>query len=122
MEVVVVGPCGSGKSTLVRRLIAHGYDARVVAQEHSAAPELWRHAGDPAALIVLEAELDTINRRRGGDFPPWLLARQHERLASARAHATLVLQTDHVTPEEVAAKVIATLHRAGIRPGLVRGA
>ena len=119
MEVVVVGPCGSGKSTLVRRLIAHGYDARVVAQEHSAAPELWRHGGTPAALIMLEAERGTISRRRG-DFPGWLLAQQYERLASARAHATLVLQTDHATPDEVAARVIASLRRIGVRPRLVR--
>ncbi len=116
MEVVVVGPCGAGKSTLVEALTAQGYTARAVAQEHSAIPDLWRHGGRPAALIMLGARRSTIARRRGGDFPAWLLRQQWERLASARAHADLLLPTDEATPEEVAGKVVEYLQSVGIKP------
>jgi len=113
-EIVVVGPCGSGKTTLVAALAAHGYAARAVAQEHSGVPELWRHGGDPLALILLEAEPRTITRRRHADFPVWLYHKQQQRLQSARRHATLLVQTDQASPEEVAARVVAFLHDRGM--------
>ena len=120
MDVVIVGPCGAGKSTLADALSAQGYRARAVAQEHSAVSDLWQHGGRPAALIMLEAERSTIIRRRGGDFPEWLLAQQRERLASARAHADLVLCTDEAAPEEVAGQVVAYLQAVGINPTAMR--
>jgi adenylate kinase family enzyme len=120
MEVIIVGPCGAGKSTLVDVLSTQGYKARVVAQEHSVVPDLWQHGGRPAALIVLEAERSTIVRRRGGDFPAWLLEQQRERLASARAHADLVLHTDEAAPEEVASQVVEYLQAVGIEPAVLR--
>jgi adenylate kinase family enzyme len=116
MDVIVVGPCGAGKSTLVDALSNQGYRARAVAQEHSAVSDLWQHGGRPAALIMLDAERSTIIRRRGGDFPEWLLEQQRERLASARAHADMVLHTDEAAPGEVAAQVVAYLQAAGIKP------
>ena len=122
MDVVVVGPCGAGKTTLVATLAARGYAARAVAQEHSAVPELWRHGGTPAALVLLDAARTTIMRRRGADFPDWLLARQQERLASARAHADLTVPTDAATPEDVAAQVIRFLRSVGIPPVGIRDA
>ena len=120
MDVIIVGPCGAGKSTLVDALNTQGYKARVVAQEHSVVPDLWQRGGRPAALIVLEAERSTIVRRRGGDFPVWLLEQQRERLASARAHADLVLHTDEAAPEEVASQVVEYLQSAGIEPAVLR--
>ncbi len=116
MDVVIVGPCGAGKSTLVAKLNAEGYPARAVAQEHSAIPELWRHGGRPTALIVLEAKLNTIVQRRGDNFPEWLLDQQWQRLASARAHADLLVRTDEATADEVAGEVITFLQAAGIVP------
>ena len=116
MEVVVVGPCGAGKSTLVSALRARGFAARAVAQEHSIIPGLWRHAGMPAALILLEARRSTITRRRGGDFPGWLLRQQQERLALAREHADLRIATDEATPEQIVAEVVDYLRAAGITP------
>ncbi|WP_026370684.1 hypothetical protein [Kallotenue papyrolyticum] len=106
MLIVVVGPCGSGKSTLVARLQAAGYDARAVAQEHSVIPDLWRHGGEPDALIYLDASPAVIAHRRRNDFPVWLYAQQVGRLRLARAHATLYLQTDRLDPAAVAAHAL----------------
>jgi adenylate kinase len=111
MVVVVVGPCGSGKTTLVARLRAAGYDARAVAQEHSAIPELWRHGGDPDALIYLDASPPVISRRRRNDFPRWLYGRQQRRLRSARDHATIYLHTDTLDPRAVEQRVLDHLQR-----------
>lgn len=113
-DIVVVGPCGSGKSTLVRTLNARGYAARAVAQEHSGIPDLWRHGGQPAALIMLEATPATITARRQAEFPRWLHAKQIRRLAAARAAADLMIATDRASPAEVATTVIAFLVERGI--------
>lgn len=115
MLVVVVGPCGSGKTTLVKRLQALGYTARAVAQEHSQIDELWKHGGTPDALIFLDASPATITRRRCNEFPEWLYKIQIERLASARRNATFYLHTDRVPSAEVQRRVIEhlrTLQRA----------
>ena len=116
MDIVVVGPCGSGKTTLVSALRERGYAARVVAQEHSVVTELWRHGGKPAALVLLEAEPLTITQRRGADFPEWLYREQQERLASARAEADLRIRTDEATAQEVASQVFTYLRELGLEP------
>jgi molybdopterin-guanine dinucleotide biosynthesis protein len=114
-EIVIVGPCGSGKTTLANALRARGYAARTVAQEHSIVRDLWRHGGAPAALIVLDAQPTTIAQRRHADFPVWLYQKQQQRLASARAHADLLIQTDLATSEEVTSRVLTFLNQAGIK-------
>lgn len=109
MLVVVVGPCGSGKTTLVKRLQALGYTVRAVAQEHSHIDALWKHGGTPDALIFLDASPATITRRRRNEFPEWLYNVQIERLGSARRNATLYLHTDRVSSVEVQRRVIEHL-------------
>ena len=113
-SVVVVGACGTGKSTLVEALQAFGYDARVVAQEHSIIPDLWAHAGIPDALVVLDASPAVISERRHNDFPEWLYRQQRERLRSAEEHATLYLHTDTLLPDAVQQKVIEHLQQLTI--------
>lgn len=113
MDIVVVGPCGSGKSTLVARLQSHGFPARAVAQEHSRVHELWRHGGEPTALIFLDASPTTITARRDNEFPPWLHEKQMRRLASAREHATLYLHTDHLSAADVEQRVLDHLRTQG---------
>ena len=103
-RIVVVGPCASGKSTLVSRLKDLGFEAHAVAQEHSAVRELWKRK-NPDVLIALDVSLDIVRARRS---PTWLEAvyeRQHERLASAYAAADLTIDTAEHDADEVVAIV-----------------
>ncbi len=120
MDVVIVGPCGAGKTTLARGLQALGYAARAVAQEHSGIATLWRHGGEPAAVVFLEADPATISARRSNEFPVWLHTEQLRRLADARAHAALTLDTTPLSVAEVRGLVIECLAALGIygRPDL----
>lgn len=115
-SVVVVGACGTGKSTLVEALRALGYEARVVAQEHSIIPDLWAHAGIPDALVVLDASPAVISERRHNEFPEWLYLQQKERLRTAEEHATLYLHTDTLLPDAVQQRVVEHLQRLKIEP------
>lgn len=104
-RVVVVGPCASGKTTLVTALRAHGYDATVSAQEHSAIPRLWQRA-DPDVLIALMASIEAVRERRDAAWPGWLHVAQEERLANAQDAADLVIDTSDLGADEVAERAI----------------
>lgn len=109
-EVLVVGVCSSGKSTLVRRLREAGYDARACSQEHSYVPDLWERSR-PGTLVYLDAALDTIRRRGRNTFPGEILERQHQRLDHARRHCHLYIPTDSLDAGEVAARVTGYLQQ-----------
>lgn len=115
-SIVIVGACGTGKSTLVKALQALGYHARVVAQEHSAVPDLWAHEDMPSALIMLDATPAVISERRHNDFPQWLYDQQRIRLRSAEAYATLYLHTDTLAAADVQQQVIQHLQELHIEP------
>ncbi len=112
-RVVVVGPCASGKTTLVRNLQAMGVDARVSGQEHSAIRNLWQRL-EPDVLIALDLDLETLRERRGSTWPAGLYGIQHARLEGAFDSANALIDTSQ-TPEaevlEAAMEVIAR-HRA----------
>lgn len=98
--IVVVGPCASGKSTLVSRLKDSGHNAHAVAQEHSSVRELWKRK-DPDVLIALDVSLEVVRDRRS---PTWFEAvyeRQHERLAAAYAAADLIIDTAEHNEDQV---------------------
>ncbi len=61
--VKVVGPCKSGKSTLVAGLRAAGYAARGCGQEHSEAPTMWQRIVPPDYLIFLDVTPQTQQAR-----------------------------------------------------------
>ncbi len=107
--VGIVGPCASGKSTLIRRLSRAPYRFKHIAQEHSYVPDMWRRLTNPDVLVFLDVSFAEANRRRA---MPWreedYRAQQH-RLRDAREHADFYLLTDGLTPEEVAAAVLAFL-------------
>src|SRR5215210_2384363 len=91
-QIVVVGVCSSGKSTLANNLREKGFRARTVAQEHSYVPHLWQ-LSRPDLLIYLDASLPTIRRRRKARWPQSMLDDEHLKLAMARKHCDLYVHT-----------------------------
>lgn len=114
--IKVVGVSAAGKSTLVARLRAGGYDARPVSQEHSGVPSLWQQHDLAHALIYLDVALEAQQARRP-DVAWDAAARADEvrRLAHAREHADLVLNTTAIPAETVASLVLAWLRGRGLR-------
>lgn len=110
-RIAVVGPCAAGKSTLVRRLRALGYDAHEPAQEHSGVPNMWQRITKPDVLIYLDAGLETIAQRRRIDWGQDYLDELNRRLRHARQHADLYLPTDDLTPEQVLQQVCEFLDK-----------
>lgn len=113
--IVVVGPCASGKTTLVENLVRLGYRARVVAQEHSEIEGLWQRA-QPKVLIVLSADLPTVRARRGHDWPEAIYRRQQRRLAHATSAATVVLDTGRLSSIATLAAATGVIREAGVAP------
>lgn len=111
LRVAVVGPCTSGKSTLVSALHQAGYDARQPAQEHSYVPDMWRRMLNPDVLIYLDVTYQAARQRRTIDWGPQRLADEAGRLAHARAHCDLYLQTAGLTVEQVREAVLAFLRQ-----------
>jgi hypothetical protein len=112
IEVLVVGVCSSGKSTLVNKLREAGYNARACSQEHSYVPHLWQLSkprSGATLLVYLDASLHTIRRRRRAKWQQTMLDEEHRRLAHAREHYDLYIPTDGLMPEDVASRVICFL-------------
>jgi deoxyadenosine/deoxycytidine kinase len=113
LHIVVVGPCASGKTTLVKGLFARGFtSARLVAQEHSGVRDLWAWRGRPDALICLDVRVETMNRRQGRtDWTEEARAEQLSRLANACQVCDLYLSTDDLTIPQVLDTVTAFLDK-----------
>ena len=110
LRVAVVGACAAGKSTLVTALRLAGYEARHVAQEHSYVPAMWQRISRPDVLVYLDADYETIMARRPTfSFSPVDLAEQNRRLAHARQHCHLYVNTSALTPAEVQEQCLAFL-------------
>ena len=107
-RIVVVGPCGSGKTTLVDHLRAQGYDARVVAQEHSIIRDLWQKRG-PDVVVALDLDLATLRERRSPTWSADIFALQHQRLREAFAAADMVINTAEHDEQAVVALVTELL-------------
>lgn len=103
----IVGPCGSGKSTLIAGLESHGYRCRHIAQEHSFVPYMWERITHPDILIYLAATFPVCTARRRLNWTPADFDEQLRRLSHAREHADLIIQTDGLAISEVLA---AALH------------
>jgi hypothetical protein len=119
-RVAVIGPCASGKSTLVTALRERGYDAHAPAQEHSVIAELWRHV-HPDVLVALTVEFDAVQRRRGARWPEWLYQVQKKRLAAAYAAADMTIDTTTLAPSELVAEAITLLEGQGWQPNSIAG-
>lgn len=112
----VVGNCTAGKTTLVEGLGRRGFRAVNIAQEHSGVPHLWRRR-NPDFLVYLSCTLETAKKRREVYWGQERLEEQWRRLADARAHADLVLATDHMTITEVLEAVVAAVQNHKRAPG-----
>jgi len=105
MLVAIVGVCASGKTTLVKGLREAGVDAYNVAQEHSCIKKFWNRK-KPDVLIMIDATLPAIKKRRFVTWDEDRLVVQHERLRDARENANLYIQTDELSREEVLQTII----------------
>ena len=97
----VVGPCGSGKSTLIAGLETHGYRCRHIAQEHSYVPTMWQVITNPDILFYLNCSFENSTSRRKLN---WRLADYEEqlrRLKHAHDHADLIIDTNSIPAEGV---------------------
>jgi deoxyadenosine/deoxycytidine kinase len=97
----VVGPCGSGKSTLIAGLEKYGYACRHIAQEHSYVQAMWQKIAKPDLLIYLSVSFPISTARRKLDWQKKDYDEQLRRLDHARQHANLFIDTDHLTPQQV---------------------
>jgi len=107
--IAVVGPCASGKSTLVKHLQQRGYNAREVNQEHSYVPTMWQRFTKPDLLVYLDVSQETASERRSAEADATWWHALNQRLEHASQHADLHIQTDDLTPREVLNRVLAFL-------------
>jgi deoxyadenosine/deoxycytidine kinase len=105
----VVGPCGSGKSTLIAGLEGHGYTCRHIAQEHSYAKQMWQIISKPDMLIFLDCSFENSTMRRRLNWVPADHEEQMRRLSHARDHAHLIIDTNILNAEEVLIRALAFL-------------
>ena len=110
LRIAIVGPCTSGKSTQAKLLRDQGYEVRTPAQEHSYVPYMWQRLTNPDILIYLDVNYDQVAQRRPRNpGTPERLAEQHERLAHAREHCDLYVDTSDLMPDEVNGRVLGFL-------------
>ena len=102
----IVGPCGSGKSTLLDGLEKQGYPCRHIAQEHSYVQDMWQVIAKPELLIYLNASFPVSSARGKLDWQEKDYDEELHRLAHAREHADLLIETDDLTPEQVLKKAL----------------
>ncbi|MEA3407046.1 MAG: hypothetical protein U9R48_03055 [Chloroflexota bacterium] len=108
-RIAVVGVCASGKTVLVEKLRALGYDAHACAQEHSYVPPMWRLLVRPQILVYLEASLETVRQRGRVYFDAAYLQEQHRRLRHARMHCDIYVNTDNLDEDGVLRVVASAL-------------
>jgi hypothetical protein len=113
-RVAVVGVCAAGKTTLVGRLREAGYDAVQCGQEHSHVPQMWQLLTRPEVLVYLSASLSVVRARRQPPLKCFLYEAQLGRLAHARSHADLVVDTDDLSRDKVAKVVMHALEHLGL--------
>ena len=105
----IVGPCGSGKTTLSDALDSLGYPVRHIAQEHSYVKDMWKRITDPDLLVFLNVSYAISQQRRPMNWTEADFNEQQRRLSHAREHANLYLETDALSIEEVRERVLAFL-------------
>lgn len=106
----VVGPCASGKSTLVSKLKALNIPAKNIAQEHSYVPDMWQILSKPEMLVYLDVSYQIANLRRSLNWTESEYEHQLQRLDHARDHADLIIYTDELNKEMVLEAVLSFIN------------
>jgi deoxyadenosine/deoxycytidine kinase len=109
LRIGVVGPCGSGKSTLIAGLERYGYTCRHIAQEHSYVQAMWQIISRPDILIFLHASFAIATARSRLNWRVKDYAEQSRRLSHARKHAHIIIDTDNLTPDQILSIVLEFL-------------
>jgi len=110
----VVGPCASGKSTLITGFELENIRFRHIAQEHSYVAAMWQRLTNPDFLIFLDASYHVTLQRRNLNWTMDEYQEQHRRLAHARIHADCYILTDDLSPVDVRNRVLEFLKSKGI--------
>jgi ABC-type glutathione transport system ATPase component len=110
--VGVVGPCGAGKTTLVRSLQSFAIFPRHIAQEHSYVKDMWKRMTNPDVLVFLDASYETSTARRSLNWTMAEYEEQQFRLRDARSNADLLIPTDDLSPQEVLDRVLAFMRES----------
>ena len=110
----VVGPCSSGKSTLIAELKSYGLRTRHIAQEHSYVKDMWRRLTNPDILIYLHVSYPIAQQRRKQSWTENEYETQVKRLRHAREHTDFHLDTDNKTPAQILTETINFLKDAGV--------
>ena len=113
----VVGPCGSGKSTLIAGLEKYGYSCRHIAQEHSYVQAMWQIISKPDLLIYLDASFAVSTARRKLNWREEDYQEQLRRLGHARLHADIRIDTDSLAPEQVLQTALDFLQTSRLSQG-----
>jgi deoxyadenosine/deoxycytidine kinase len=109
LKIGLVGPCAAGKTTLARRLGDLGYQARIIAQEHSYVPDMWQRLTNPDILIYLSVSYQNTKIRRRMFWTEAEYQEQLFRLRHAIAHADLRIETDQLTADQVLEQMLTYL-------------
>jgi GTPase SAR1 family protein len=105
----VVGPCASGKSTLIAGLKERGFHIRHIAQEHSYVQDMWQRITNPDLLIFLDVSYPISCARRKLDWTEADWREQQRRLSHARQHADFYLDTNGLDIQGVLEAVLQFL-------------
>jgi len=108
--IAVVGPCASGKSSLVRALKTLGYNAREVGQEHSHVADMWQRFTNPDILVFIDVCWQIALERRPCDAGAEWWDELARRLRHARQHADIYVCTDNLTPDQVVDLVVKQIN------------
>jgi hypothetical protein len=117
IKIGIVGPCAAGKTTLIVALRKLGYNAHHIAQEHSYVADMWLRISKPDVLIYLDVSYPNSMLRRPMNWDEADFLEQVKRLGHARRHASLYIDSNALTPDEVLQQTLAFLSAYDIKSG-----
>jgi hypothetical protein len=112
--IAIVGVCASGKSTIVRELLATGINCRHVAQEHSYVKDMWQRLVHPDFLVYLEVSYTSTIARKKLNWTLEEYEEQLRRIRHAKEHADLIIDTDAHSIAETLVLIKTGINTAGL--------